>query len=237
MATKPERVKKITRQDAPTAGVAVTITPDKNTHVGVLYRDDKDDVYLLHLKFHCDLVNQSVDPLDKSADLMDPSEFLCADPCLEMEDAEAVAGHCRAIARDNPPIWFAIHYNPDARLAEQQGKVKLVGDNKGLNCSTFVLAVFKHAGPGLVAIGGWPQRASDKTWHRQLVRILRLKAPRWHADRVEKDVGCARVRPEEVAGACLEEDLPATHRQCIPNGVVVRQHATRHTGRASRWSN
>ena len=108
-------------------------------------------------------------------------------------------------------------------------------EGKGLNCSTFVLTIFHEAGPTLVNFAGWPKRASDRAWHQHLVKLLRPLVPAWYFKKVVKDIGCARVRPEEVAGACLEDDLPTSFPPCEANGRHVLQGAERHTGRKSRW--
>jgi hypothetical protein len=225
MPTNHNRLKDITNiNDAPVVGVAVTVTNERNTHTGILYRDENDRVWLLHLRFHCSLENRDFDP-----------SYLCAEPDLEPEDAEVVAGHCRSIARDNPPIWFAIHYNTRARIGEEAGRMALSMEGKGLNCSTFVLTVFQSAGPALVDFARWPKRASDRAWHRHLMSMLRPRVPLWYFKKVAKDIGCARVRPEEVAGACLEDGLPVSFPQCEASGRHVLRAVEGHTGRKSRW--
>ena len=227
MATKIARLKRIaTAKDAPVVGVAVTITENRNTHAGVIYRDDKDNVWLLHLEFHCQLVNETF-----------PTLYLCADPELEYEDAEAVAGHCRLIAEDMPTIRFALHYNPKARFERSGGRILLLKEGKGLNCSTFVLSIFHSAGPSLITKDGWPKRASDKSWQKFLVKLLSARAPTWYTRRVAKDIGCARVRPEEVAGACLEDTLPTAPTAfvaCERNSMVVIDALQKYTKRTVR---
>jgi hypothetical protein len=225
MAPQLFRLKRIRKpEDAPIVGVGVTITADRNSHAGIVYRDIYDNVRLLHLAFHHDLRNG----------LFDVS-YLCADPELEYEDAEAVAAHCRLIAEDMPLIRFALHYNPRATLVKRGNRMLLLREGKGLNCSTFVLTVFKDAGPLLINMQGWKKRDSDRPWHKTLIKILIGKgASRQYVKRVANDIGCARVRPEEVAGACLEPSLPADFEQCEPNGLVVIEALVNHTGRTLR---
>src|SRR5205823_2075618 len=93
-----------------------------------------------------------------------------------------------------------------------------------LNCSTFVLTVFASAGPSLVDPRGWPARPrEDAPWQAQLVKMVagHPRATREHIRRIRKDVGRARIRPEEAAGATLERDLPAPFDRCEPNGKVI----------------
>ena len=47
--------------------------------------------------------------------------------------------------------------------------------------------------------------------------MLRPRYPD-HAALIERDIGCPRIRPEEVAGACLEDVLPAGFDRCESNG-------------------
>jgi hypothetical protein len=229
MATKSARLKRIvSAKDAPVVGVALTITEGRNTHVGLIYRDDEDKVWLLHLAFHCELVSEVF-----------PASYICADPELEYEDAEAVAGHCRLIADDMPTIRFALHYNPKATFSRSGNRMLLLKEGKGLNCSTFVLTVFQSAGPRLINKDGWPKRDSDKSWQKHLVEMLSKRAPAWHTRRVAKDIGCARIRPEEVAGACLEDVLPAqpaAFAACERNSLIVIDALQKHTRRTARTS-
>lgn len=183
MVAKYSRLKPIRKAaDCPIVGVAVTITPKRNTHAGIIYKDIDDHPRLLHLAFHQDL--QDVP--------FDPTEYLCADPQFEHnEDAEAVAAHCRLIA-ERPKmadIKFAIHYNPKARIRASSGNTTLVlYEGKGLNCSTFVLAVFSHAGPALVDFSGWQPRPEDIKWQKQLLEFLKkCGVPASYWKKVAKD--------------------------------------------------
>jgi hypothetical protein len=90
------------------------------------------------------------------------------------------------------------------------------------NCSTFVLTVFKSAGPKLVDPSDWPDRPEeDRQWQAKLARWLWPEAGCRHIKRVLPHIGRARIRPEETTGACLEGEIPANFRQCEPNGKIV----------------
>lgn len=103
------------------------------------------------------------------------------------------------------------------------------------NCSTFVLTVFAEAGPSLIDFTTWRTRESDAKWHRHLVAFLKRCAPEPHWKKVEQDIGCARVRPEEVAGACFEDPVPANFDQCEANGAFALGEVAKHVRRTSRW--
>jgi len=224
MATNHDRLKALAG-DFPAVAVAITVAPAGNTHVGLLYCDENDLPRLLHLRFDCFLEDSPF-----------PPDYLYGDPNLDDIDKEMVAGHCRLIAAKNPPIRFAIHYNPRARLIQREDTILLEKEGKGLNCVTFALAVFEHAGPGLINTDGWPKRPEDVPWHKRLVlQLLAQGVPRWYVKKVAKDIGCVRVRPEEATGACLEDNLPATFVQCQPNGIFVRGVISKHTRRRIRY--
>jgi hypothetical protein len=228
MATKRDRLKTISSlEDCPIVGVGITITHFNNSHTGIIFRDTQDRVRLLHLAFHHDLKN----------DAFNSAEYLCADPEFDYEDAEIIAAHCRLLASLAPTtrIKFAIHHNPAARLKLQAQTVTVEHDGKGLNCSTFVLAVFAEAGPALIDFSTWRKRDADARWHKFLISLLKKHAPESHWKKVEQDIGCARVRPEEVAGACLEDGLPAHFEKCEANGFFALAEVAKHVGRTSNW--
>ena len=111
-------------------------------HVGILYSaDDEGSFRLLHLRWY-------QWPEDVP---FDDGSYLFADPSMAEEDSEIVAGHCRLIAKNMPNVRFSINFNPKASIVSStKSPAKLVAESKGLNCSTWVLAIFKHAGPALI---------------------------------------------------------------------------------------
>ena len=98
-------------------------------------------------------------------------------------------------------------------------KLFLRGD-KGLSCCTFAIRVFEHYGLRIVDVQGWPQRDEDRKALNKHVAILASNPKtKEQALLVAADADkTIRVRPEEFAGACLEEDLPAKFAHCEPNG-------------------
>ncbi len=99
------------------------------------------------------------------------------------------------------------------------GDLVLTRDGNGLNCSNFVLVVFLMEGISLIDFTTWQERPEDADWHSYLVdQLEHYGASSDHVAVVRSEIGCARVRPEEVAGACLEAVLPTTFEQCRANG-------------------
>lgn len=58
--------------------------------------------------------------------------------------------------------------------------------------------------------GSWPVgRQGDLEWQEFVVsELIRTGADQKHIDAVKGDIGSARFRPEEVAGASLESRIP-----------------------------
>lgn len=216
----------------PGVAVAVGIMPQGNTHTGIIYREDDETsrLSMLHLAFH---LNLRIDNIDNNMYCSETkSRFLCIVPRLEFEDAVAVAAHCRAIARFRPDILYGLSYLEDGRFEVTDSSVDLFfPENTGwLNCSTFVLTVFASAGSALVDPKGWPARPQeDSLWQAKLVGMVARhpKVTPEHVRRIRRDVGTARIRPEETAGAALEDELPAPFNQCEPNGQVILELMSR----------
>jgi hypothetical protein len=209
---------------APTAAVAIARMPQGHTHVGIVYRegDGSDRLRLLHLAFHKLLRDDPIGPSMDCPELR--CHLLCVVPAIEEEDAINVAIYCRGIARHRPELPYGLSYNDDGCFEVTKGNAELrvPEERRWLNCSTFVLTVFKSAGPKLVDPTGWPDRPEeDRRWQAKLVRWLWPEAGCRHIKRVLPDIGRARIRPEETTGACLEDELPATFGRCEPNGKVI----------------
>ena len=205
----------------PTAAVALARMPQGHTHAGIVYRerDGRDRLKLLHLAFHKNLHDDSINESMYCSQLR--CRFLCLIPAMEEEDAINVAIYCRGIARHHPELPYGLSYHDDGcfEVTEADAELLLPEERKWLNCSTFVLTVFKSAGPKLIDPSGWPDRPEeDRAWQATLVRWLWPEAGCRHIKRVLPDIGRARIRPEERVGACLEDDLPAHFPQCEPNG-------------------
>jgi hypothetical protein len=92
----------------------------------------------------------------------------------------------------------------------------------GLTCSTFVLAVFHTARLPLVDYSSWPvNRPGDSEWQQRIVSLLKGRAPEAHVEAVSREVGSARFRPEEVAGAATVNPLPASFELAAERGEQI----------------
>ena len=135
--------------------------------------DEGDRLRLLHLAFHKVLCD---DPI--SGAMYGPKRncrFLCAVPAIEEEDAINVAIDCRGIARHRPQLPYGLSDNDDGcfEVTEERAELRLPEERKWLNGSTFVLTVFKSAGPKLVDPADWPDRPEeDRRWQAKRVQWL-----------------------------------------------------------------
>jgi hypothetical protein len=87
-----------------------------------------------------------------------------------------------------------------------------------------VLAVFETAGISLADLGGWEHRPEDTERFEAYLRYLEesIDPPdQEHIEYLRGETESLRVRPEDVAGACLEDDLPAGFYSCRENGIYI----------------
>ena len=84
-----------------------------------------------------------------------------------------------------------------------------------------MLAVFLAAGLELVSFEMWSQdRPGDREWQEWVISQLRNgladgRVTQEHIDDVKNQVGAARCRPEEVAGASAAEAHPVSFDQAV----------------------
>lgn len=207
-----------TSAHVPALAVAI-IRTRHGTHTGILHRDGG-QLFLLDQRWHEDLGNA---PSDGACP--------CVVPNLEPEEVNDVTGLCRLIAKrrqQNPhePAPYALYRNPKIRISRDTGEVILSG-GLGLTCSTFVLTVFESAEVPILDLSAWPRRAGDDERHRSLVNLMRRTGvPEDHVQKVEAELPCIRVRPEEVAAAGMADVVPATYDRAERGGRWILEMLT-----------
>lgn len=214
------------KDSAPISAIAIKSFDGHNTHVGIVYRidDETDNVRILHLAFHCRLL-----PEDYS---IASGDYLILVPNLPSSVLEAVASRCRITAKSNPILKYGFLVQKDARI-DGEGHY-FVNDERGENCSSFVLMLFRSIGVTLINEGSWPSRVDDEFRYRQLwCMLLNYVRERYsnlpdvrkvHEDFVKKiapDVTAIRIRPEETAGSCLSESFPVEFAECERHGLGI----------------
>ncbi len=202
--------------------VAVSKTNEINTHAGIVYRHDG-DLRLLHFAWHHKLKEDDFSTWRKF--------YICVDPNLQRADKVALCGYCNRIytsERNRNSIPYNLALDNRVQIHPVTSDFIIPSEGTGMNCATFVLHVFHSANNPLLTTAGWPlakDRPGDKERQQSLVDTLASspnEADQQQAKLVASEVGnCFRIRPEEVAGACLEDILPATFAACEPNGVRI----------------
>lgn len=97
-----------------------------------------------------------------------------------------------------------------------------LGEERGLTCATFVLAVFRTVGIELVDVPLWPARPEDHEWIDRVAAQIRAVDP-GHADAVAGDGLCARFRPTEVGGACLVPPHPVSFADALVGAALLQR--------------
>jgi hypothetical protein len=209
-------IERLKSSEAGRFAVAVAIgrinPPPRNTHAGVIYKD-RDRLRMIHLGWHHQL---------HDSEWRYGQNYAYVVPEIPPERANAVAASCRLIRRKQPGIPYAFRLVEDVRFDMTTGDIVLSKGALGLNCSSFVLIVFLQAGIRLIQLETWEERPEDREWQQYLLDLLiRTNAPAGHIEAVRMEIGCASIKPEEVAGACLERDLPASFARCRDNGRAI----------------
>jgi hypothetical protein len=187
--------------------------PPDSTHAGLLYRDANGGLAALHLGWHHRLLDEYLD-----------EGYVFAYPDIDPIRARQVAELCRLIKDRGPKIPYAFRLDLNARFCAITGDLLTLGDGHGLNCSSFVVVVFQSTGIALIDLAGWEIRSEDVYRQSQLCHLMSSssRTPESHILAVRHEIGrYPRVRPEETAGACLEDLLPAAYDRCWPKGVAI----------------
>lgn len=188
---------------------------DCGLHAGIVYRDANLKLHRLHFGWHRQLHAVAYDAV------------ACSIPPLDEADAMWMSKLCGRIA-SHPSVQgipYNLKYDQDVAFDTGTGEIMFGVNSTGLGCATFVLAVFRSGGNPLVDVVGWPDAsADDKAIQQKFVdMLLRSKDPDKVAQgkKIQGEVGTKRIRPDHVAGACLEDQLPVRHAQCHANAQRV----------------
>ena len=201
------------------AVAVVVCRSGEGTHAGVAYRGPDGTPRLLHLAFHLDLRDDDF--------AIWRARYVCVVPNLRQPDLVALAGYCRRIQTVNSAggIPYNLEYEPGTRFDPDTGDCVLAEGGTGMSCATFVVHLFRSSANPIVDVKGWQVREpEDSQRQAQFVRAMEQNpSPAFQAQaaRIRGQIGCPRVRPEDVAGGCLEDTLPAPFEWCDANGRCV----------------
>jgi hypothetical protein len=188
--------------------------PPSTTHSGIVYRDTDGRLAALHLGWHGQELLTS----------RFGGRYVFVSPDIDPVRKANVAGLCRLIRDRHHKIPYSFRLDLNARFCARTGDLLTLGDGHGLNCANFAIIVFLSTGISLVDLDGWTIRDEDVDRRRDLFEqmILEESASRPHLVMIFREIErYPRVRPEEVAGACLWDALPSRFVQCEAGGRAV----------------
>lgn len=203
----------------PTEDIVVTVMKGAvGAHVGVLYRvDSAGERRHLHLAWHHRLRDEPTLSSDGWWIVPRLDDFELADLCTS----------ARLIAKRHQDGLVPYSLRLAATHFERDGTLRLDG-GIGLTCATFVIIIFAHARIHLLDSATWDtdrpleRRQEDDAAQRALVDYLRNNPEsRTHADLVEQEIGCTRIRAEEVAAASGMSGLPVPFTRVEPQGRML----------------
>lgn len=219
---------------SPTEDAVVTVMKGAvGAHVGILYRvDDEGTRRHLHLAWHFKLMDEAIPPTD---------DVFWIEPCLDDLALADLRASARLIAKRQQDGRVPYAFRPaDARF-NPAGTLQL-NQSHGLTCATFIILVFVHASINLLDATTWDQdrsserRREDDAAQVRLADYLRKEPEaQKHAELVAGEVGCTRIRAEEVAAASGMTRHPITFARAEPQGrhVLGVVHAVSEVKRAA----
>lgn len=196
------------------SGIIITHVGDEQLHCGIAYKSEG-QANALHLAWHYDLRDQPAQSLYSHG-------YYFTLPAIDTIRQRVIAAKCRRIYRAKEQgIPYGLLY--EGATFDDDGILRLGGNEHGLTCATFVMAVYASCGITLCDYAAWPARREDGDWHASIIAMLRDDVPPEHLYNLEQEIGCARFRPEEVAASITFTDLPAPFDQIWLKGASIRQ--------------
>lgn len=154
--------------------------------------------------------------------------FFCVVPAVEPDRARAIAGFWAFIASRGEQIGYALlgyalRDDTEAVFDPNTGLLAMP-HGRGLSCSTFVLVLFRSVRLPYIDTVDWPvHRPGDREAQEWLVQNFEVPCnDRAHVEWFRGEIGCERVRLEEVAGAALFPVLPVRHPDVEDAGIFFR---------------
>ena len=201
--------------------VVVSRTRHETLHAGVAFQAESGEFFLFHQAFHYRTLRE---PLHQGLGGLG-GPWRISTPPTSLVRATAIAEFWEFVAAIGEPIGYALRYDPDAHFDNETGLLVLP-NGVGLSCSTFVLALFNSVRLPLIDTTGWPNnRPEDVIAQQELIRLLnKVRADESHLLAVRQEIGCERIRPEEVGGAAEQTAIPVQFSIAGPAGERIRQN-------------
>ena len=135
-----------------------------------------------------------------------------------------IVAQCKRSAAADQTIGFPYGFGYEEATVTRDAATDrmLIEGASGLTCATFVLAILGLANVQLVDLSTWEGRDEDGDWKAWVVEQLEQSAASAaHVARVRADSDRTRVRPEDVAGAATEEEIPVSFQRASARGREV----------------
>jgi len=204
-----------------TLGVAISEV-GRPFHVGFIYKEGKSETKFCHLRWHHWLDDEAATPTN--------CPYWFETDLADFPKRRIVAYLKKVVAaNDTTPIPYSIADKFASSFDDATGEYIKTGDEDGLTCATFVLAVMERCGFVVLDTENWPERPDDTEWQTGMIAYMREKAvPEERIKANSEAVGCIRLRPEEVAAGF---DLPSKDwtlppERAIQRGAEIQQEIT-----------
>jgi hypothetical protein len=217
--------------NAESVAVAACASYGGSEHAAIAYVDTSGDWKLLHLYIDGSVAPSGLEPV-----------YLYVVPNIRVSSRTAIAGLCESLARrpELKKLYYEIGVQAHSFFVVEGDQCDLVTQKPGdgLSCSTFVAAIFNSVRRPLVNFRSWRCRPEDFLANTRLINMLRSNNQSRRADDLAPHVGRMRISPSEVAGAALEDLLPAAFMTCRLNSGLIKEAmvVTRTTGADLRSS-
>ena len=191
-------------------------------HVAIVYlAEDFQNFRILHFAWDRDL-------RDEEYDIATRQQYVCVVPNLHPAELVALAGYCRKIYRANcagANMPYNLQYEEGVYFDPDTGTFVIAQEATGLSCATFVVHFFRTTGNPLLRASDWPKPSDEDISRQDKLAKMLLRSndliTKMHGRIAETQVGCPRIRPEDVAGACLVDSIPAGFDESRSKGTVV----------------
>lgn len=217
-------------------GILIAQTEGDGRHTGIVYRDEDEQLQLLHLAFHKLLLKEPF------------QSFKYANKCLTVltslapEQIIFLSGMCEVIHKKNAGnIPYGISFTKD-RVFSNEGEYFANSEGHGLTCSTFILEMFRFLNLELLDLDSWVSRSDDLLWQESILKQVRAYMVKknildeTHLDASDKFRTGFRYRPEEVAGSWLETDRPVSFLPAEARGISLLNDLKKEVDRAYQLS-
>lgn len=186
-------------------GVAIKEIIENRRHVGLVY-DLDGEARFLHLAWHQKVIDEPCP---------DGDSYLGAGLGLDLDKSAqiALAGFLNTVESSVGLVPYGIDFEtaitaiqPDATLAD-------LPLGKGMTCATFVAAVLNAARYMPIKPETWiGEKQEDIDWHNWVIEMMEnTGVDPAHIQKVKEDVGCKRLRPEQIVSACTCSPWPVAH--------------------------